>query len=91
MPTQPGKDVSRMRSTTAHLALPFFDEVHRELGQRLADWMPQQHIDESDDRKACKEWVALLGANQAGCATACRPARTARWAARWKNSTRARW
>ena len=51
-----------MRSTTAHLALPFFDEVHRELGQRLADWAPQQHIDESDDRKACKEWVALLGA-----------------------------
>jgi acyl-CoA dehydrogenase len=52
-----------MRSTTAHLALPFFDEVHRDLGQRLADWMPQQHIDESDDRKACKEWVSLLGAN----------------------------
>lgn len=51
-----------MRSTTAHLALPFFDGVHRELGERLADWMPQQHIDESDDRKACKEWVALLGA-----------------------------
>jgi acyl-CoA dehydrogenase len=51
-----------MRSTTAHLALPFFDEVHRELGQRLAEWMPGQHIDESDDRKACKEWVALLGA-----------------------------
>ncbi len=50
-----------MRSNTAHLALPFFDEVHRELGQRLADWAPQQHIDESDDRKACKEWVALLG------------------------------
>ena len=53
-----------MRSTTAHLALPFFDDVHRDLGQRLADWMPQQHIDESDDRKACKEWVKLLGANQ---------------------------
>jgi acyl-CoA dehydrogenase len=51
-----------MRSTTAHLALPFFGEVHRALGQRLADWMPQQHIDESDDRKACKEWVSLLGA-----------------------------
>ena len=50
-----------MKSTTAHLALPFFDEVHRELGSRLAGWMPQQHIDESDDRKACKEWVALLG------------------------------
>jgi acyl-CoA dehydrogenase len=53
-----------MRSTTAHLALPFFDDVHRDLGQRLADWMPQQHIDESDDRQACKEWVKLLGANQ---------------------------
>jgi acyl-CoA dehydrogenase len=53
-----------MRSTTAHLSLPFFDDVHRDLGQRLADWMPQQHIDESDDRKACKEWVQLLGANQ---------------------------
>jgi acyl-CoA dehydrogenase len=53
-----------MRSTTAHLALPFFDDVHRDLGQRLADWMPQQHVDESDDRKACKKWVTLLGANQ---------------------------
>jgi acyl-CoA dehydrogenase len=30
--------------------------------QRLAEWMPQQHIDESDDRRACKEWVSLLGA-----------------------------
>ncbi len=57
-----------MKSTTAptitHLALPFFDDVHRELGQRLADWIPQQHVDESDDRKACKEWVKLLGDNQ---------------------------
>lgn len=50
-----------MKSSTAHLALPFFDEVHRELGRRLADWAPQQQVDESDDRKACKEWVALLG------------------------------
>ncbi|AYQ27349.1 MULTISPECIES: acyl-CoA dehydrogenase family protein [unclassified Polaromonas] len=53
-----------MRSTTAHLALPFFDDVHRDLGRRLADWMPQQHVDESDDRQACKDWVQLLGANQ---------------------------
>jgi acyl-CoA dehydrogenase len=52
-----------MKSTTAHLALPFFDEVHRELGSSLAEWMPWQHIDESDDRRACKEWVGLLGAN----------------------------
>lgn len=50
-----------MKSSTAHLALPFFDEVHRELGRRLADWALQQQVDESDDRKACKEWVALLG------------------------------
>lgn len=50
-----------MKPSTAHLALPFFDDVHRELGQRLADWIPDQHIDESDDRKACKEWVKLLG------------------------------
>ena len=50
-----------MKSSTAHLALPFFDEVHRELGRRLTDWAPQQQVDESDDRKACKEWVALLG------------------------------
>ena len=53
-----------MKPATAHLALPFFDAVHRELGQRLADWIPEQHIDESDDRRACKEWVKLLGANQ---------------------------
>jgi acyl-CoA dehydrogenase len=52
-----------MKSSTAHLALPFFDEVHRELGGRLADWAPQQQVDESDDRKACKEWVGLLGAS----------------------------
>lgn len=52
-----------MRSTTAHLALPFFDEVHRDLAQRLADWTPDQYIDESDDRRACREWVSLLGAN----------------------------
>ncbi|QDL39221.1 acyl-CoA dehydrogenase family protein [Rhodoferax sediminis] len=50
-----------MRSPTQHLALPFFDEAHRALGERLADWAPQQSVDESDDRRACKEWVALLG------------------------------
>ncbi|MDR3451609.1 MAG: acyl-CoA dehydrogenase family protein [Rhodoferax sp.] len=52
-----------MRSPTQHLALPFFDEAHRALGERLADWAPQQSVDESDDRRACKEWVALLGAH----------------------------
>ena len=50
-----------MKSTTTHLALPFFDDVHRQLGTKLADWIPDQHIDESDDRQACKAWVKLLG------------------------------
>ncbi|WP_309677870.1 acyl-CoA dehydrogenase family protein [Polaromonas sp.] len=50
-----------MKSTTAHLALPFFDAVHRDLGQRLADWIPGQQIDERDDRRACREWVKRLG------------------------------
>lgn len=50
-----------MTPTTAHLALPFFDAVHRELGPRLADWISGQQVDESDDRKACREWVKLLG------------------------------
>lgn len=51
---------SNMKSTTVHLTLPFFDDVHRDIGERLADWISHQHIDESDDRKACREWVALL-------------------------------
>ena len=50
-----------MKPTTAHLALPFFDAVHRELGPRLADWIADQQIDETDDRQACREWVSLLG------------------------------
>jgi acyl-CoA dehydrogenase len=52
------------RASTKHLNLPFFDAVHREIGNCLADWLPKQSIDESDDRGACKAWVKLLGANQ---------------------------
>ena len=52
------------RATTKHLSLPFFDAQHVEIGNCLADWLPKQHIDESDDRAACKAWVKLLGANQ---------------------------
>ncbi len=62
-PAALGRPGSGLKSSTAHLALPFFDAVHRQLGQRLADWMPHQHLDESDDRQACKAWVKLLGAN----------------------------
>ncbi|MDB5742547.1 MAG: acyl-CoA dehydrogenase domain protein [Polaromonas sp.] len=52
-----------MKSPTTHLGLPFFDAVHRELGPRLADWIAEQHIDESDDRRACRDWVRRLGDN----------------------------
>jgi acyl-CoA dehydrogenase len=53
-----------MRAPTDHLALPFFDPAHQQLGQCLADWMPQQSVDEQDDRAACRQWVRLLGDNQ---------------------------
>ncbi len=46
---------------TSHLSLPFFDAAHRELGTRLAAWAPQQRVDESEDRRACRQWVRLLG------------------------------
>jgi acyl-CoA dehydrogenase len=46
---------------TSHLSLPFFDAAHRELGSRLAAWAPQQRVDESEDRRACRQWVRLLG------------------------------
>ncbi|NJS37256.1 MAG: acyl-CoA dehydrogenase, partial [Brachymonas sp.] len=52
------------RATTKHLSLPFFEPQHLEIGNCLADWLPKQHIDDSDDRSACKAWVKLLGANQ---------------------------
>jgi acyl-CoA dehydrogenase len=50
-----------VKADTRHLALPFFDDTHRALGEQLANWAPAQQVDESDDRRACKEWVRLLG------------------------------
>ncbi len=50
-----------MIAPTAQLALPFFADAHRELGAGLAQWVPQQDVDESDDRRACRQWVRLLG------------------------------
>jgi len=61
-----------MTPPNAHLALPFFDAVHRELGPRLAGWMGDQQIDESNDRTACREWVRRLG--DAGWLRYCVPA-----------------
>lgn len=61
-----------MTPTTSHLTLPFFDDVHRTLGEQLARWIPQQQVDEQDDRAACREWVARLG--EAGWLRYCVPA-----------------
>ena len=44
--------------------LPFFEPRHRELALSLADWAARQHVDESDDRAACRTWVSLLGKAQ---------------------------
>ena len=57
---------------TSHLTLPFFDAVHRDIGQQLVDWASCQQVDESDDRAACREWVNRLGA--AGWLRYCVPA-----------------
>ena len=50
-----------MQAPTSHLALPFFDDVHRELAKNLSAWAPLQNVDERDDRAACLEWVRRLG------------------------------
>ena len=61
-----------MDAPSGHLALPFFDAVHRELAARLTPWAAQQVVDESDDRRACRQWVRLLG--DAGWLRYCVPA-----------------
>ena len=61
-----------MSPSTAHLKLPFFDEVHRTLGAGLVGWAATQHVDETDDRAACREWVQRLG--DAGWLRYCVPA-----------------
>ena len=49
---------------TAQWALPFFDEVHRDVAARLVEWIKCQQVDETDDRRACRQWVQLLGEGQ---------------------------
>lgn len=63
-----------MRPDQAHLALPFFDDVHRELAASVAAWAAKTapQIDERDDRAACRAWVKALGA--AGFLRWCVPA-----------------
>ena len=61
-----------MSPSADHLKLPFFDDVHRALGAGLVDWAAAQHVDETDDRAACREWVQRLG--DAGWLRYCVPA-----------------
>ncbi|MCV0439181.1 MAG: acyl-CoA dehydrogenase family protein [Hydrogenophaga sp.] len=60
-----------MHPPQAQWELPFFDPHHGELAQRLADWSALQRVDESDDRAACRDWVARLG--EAGWLRYCVP------------------
>ena len=62
-----------MSPSTEHLNLPFFDDVHRTLGAGLVAWAATQHIDEADDRAACRQWVQRLG--HAGWLRYCVPAK----------------
>jgi len=58
--------------STAHLALPFFDDTHRALARDLLPWAAAQSVDERDDRAACRDWVKRLG--QGGWLRYCVPA-----------------
>ena len=63
---------SIMSAPIDQYALPFFEPLHGELAAGLAQWVPQQSVDEADDRAACRQWVRLLG--QAGWLRYCVPA-----------------
>ncbi|MDM0017430.1 acyl-CoA dehydrogenase family protein [Variovorax saccharolyticus] len=52
---------SAVDPSTAHLALPFFDDPHRALARELLPWAAAQSVDERDDRAACRDWVRRLG------------------------------
>ena len=62
-----------MKAPTGQLELPFFGPEHRALAAALVEWAAQQQVDESDDRRACREWVRRLGS--AGWLRYCVPAR----------------
>lgn len=57
---------------TDHLGLPFFSEAHQALAADLVPWAARQSVDETDDRRACRQWVSLLG--DAGWLRYCEPA-----------------
>jgi len=61
-----------MHPSVEHLAQPFFDQPHRALADSLLPWAAAQQVDETDDRAACRDWVARLG--QGGFLRYCVPA-----------------
>lgn len=61
-----------MTPPQAQWELPFFNPHHHTLALGLADWAGAQQVDESDDRRACREWVQRLG--DAGWLRYCVPA-----------------
>jgi acyl-CoA dehydrogenase len=77
-PLQPNKNLFlsgvelAVLAPTDHLTLPFFNQAHHALAKDLAAWVPKQRVDERDDRRACREWVRLLG--KAGWLRYCVPA-----------------
>jgi acyl-CoA dehydrogenase len=64
--------MNRLTNSVGQYELPFFDAAHADLARGLTDWAPQQQVDESDDRRACKDWVKRLG--QGGWLRYCVPA-----------------
>ncbi len=60
-----------LRPSSAHLNLPFFEAAHRHIAAELPTWANDQRIDESDDRRACRDWVTRMG--QAGWLRYCVP------------------
>ena len=63
---------SPVACSTSQYDQPFFDAAYADLARGLANWAPQQQVDEFDDRRACKEWVKRLG--QGGWLRYCVPA-----------------
>jgi acyl-CoA dehydrogenase len=50
----------------AHLAWPFFDDMHRASGRRLADWAARETpalVDHKDVDRSCRNLVRALGAS----------------------------
>jgi acyl-CoA dehydrogenase len=50
-----------MNQALSNYDLPFFSQQHQQLASELSAWAFAQHVDETDDRAACREWVQRLG------------------------------